>query len=63
MRPMLDMKTAGEQRRPRTKIAKHKGPNTNDVTDKNDKENEGRKKQPKKTTKNVNINLPYYVTI
>lgn len=52
-----------EQKRPKTKIAKHKGPSANVVIDKEDKEDEGRKKKQKKTTKNVIVNLPNYVTI
>lgn len=40
-RPKTYMETAREQRRPRMKIAKHKGPSTNDVMGKDGKENEG----------------------
>ena len=63
MRPMTDMTTTLEQRRPKSKIAKYKGPSTNDVIDKEGKEDEGRNKKQRKASKNVNVNLPNCVTI
>jgi hypothetical protein len=51
------MGTTGEQRMPRTKIAKHKGPITNDVTGKDDKKDEVGKKQQRGVTKNIKVNF------